>query len=171
MASPDEPAAANEPPSQHAAARIGYSATAAEISDYTAALVPNSEDHLNVPGAFITQARRIRTLSMALLVRAVLLERSLGHSWKQIAHAHGYDEEWVKAQYEPVEREWLQALGLEDASEAYETVEMVALIKDVPASQEEINELAQQLNDWCERRRDADAGPRTFRLVGDGMAG
>jgi hypothetical protein len=170
MASSDEPPAVENSLPQHAAARVGYSATAAEISDYTAALVPNSEDHLHVPGAFITQARRVRTLSMALLVRAVLLERSLGHSWKQIAHAHGYDEEWVVAQYGPVEQEWLQALNHGAASE-YETVEMAGLIKDVPESLEEINALAEELNAWCERRRDADADPRSFRLVGDGMTG
>lgn len=167
--SKDEQAHPDKPLSRHAAARLGYALTAVEISDYTAAVVPTSSDQL-VPGEFITQARRARTMAMELLVRAVLLERALGHSWKQIAHAQNQPEEFVKEQYGPVEQEWLAQLNGGSPSEA-ETIEMAHLLQDVPLTEQEIRETASKLDIWCDRRRDQNQPKPTLRLVSDGLAG
>lgn len=158
------------PLSRHAAARLGYALASVEISDYTAGVVPTSSDRLRPPGEFITQARRVRKMAMELLVRAVLLERALGHSWQQIAHAHGYTEQWVREQYEPVEQEWLAMLdGGQPAETA--TIEMAHLLTDVPLTEAEIRETAAELDAWCDRRRDQNAPKPTLRLVSDGLAG
>lgn len=166
----DDHAGPERPLSQHAAARVGYALAAADISDYTAAVVPTSGDNLMLPGEFITQARRLRSMAMGMLVRAVLLERAQGHSWKQIAHAYGQTEEWVKGTYEPVELEWLEWLNGAPA-DGFETVEMAALISDVPTDEPEIRRTAARLDDWCARRRDSDVTPPNLRLVSDGLAG
>lgn len=170
MPDPDDP---DQPLSQHAAARVSYAMAAAEISDYAAAVVPTSSDRLAEPGEFITQARRARTMAMALLVRAVLLERALGHSWKQIAHSFGYAEEWVRATYEPVESEWLASLNGVPSTQ-YETIEMASMmlpLRDVPVTEIEIRKTAAELDAWCERRRDQNTPSPTPRLVSDGLAG
>ena len=157
------------PLTEHAAARLGYALAASGISDYTAAVVPTTGDNLATPGEFITQARRARAMAMDLLVRAVLLERARGHSWKQIAHAYGQPEEWVKSTYEPVEREWLMWLQ-GDSIDSFETIEMPAIARDVPASKEDIIRTAERLDEWCDRRQDQ-AAPPNLRLVSDGLAG
>lgn len=156
--------------SKHAAARLGYALAAAEISDYAAAVVPTSGDERMLPGEAITQARRARTMAMEMLVRAVLLERAKGRSWKQIAHAHGYSEQWVRDQYEPVERDWLARLDGAPPAEA-ESIEMVHLLQDVPVTEAEIREAAAKLDAWCDRRRDENDPNPTLRLVSDGLAG
>jgi hypothetical protein len=166
----EDPPEAERPLSRHAAARLGYALASVEISDYTAAVVPTSNDKLADPGEFITQARRVRKMAMELLVRAVLLERALGHSWKQIAHAHGYSEKWVREKYEPIEQEWLALLDGAPPSEAG-TIEMAYLMTDVPLTDTEIRETAAELDAWCYRRRDENSPEPTLRLVSDGLAG
>lgn len=166
------PADPDKPLPQHAAARVSYAKAAAEISDYAAAVVPTSSDNLAEPGEFITQARRARTMAMALLVIAVLLERALGRSWKQIAHAYGQSEQWVRATYAPVEAEWIDSLNGRAAAE-YETVEMASLIaglREIPVTDIEVRKAAAELDAWCERRRDQNMPSPTTRLVSDGLA-
>lgn len=161
----------DRPPSQHASARLSYALAAADISDYAAAVVPTSGDKLATPGSFITQARRARTMALDLLVRAVMLERARGNSWKQIAHAYGQSEEWVKARYGPVEAEWLQLLN-GGPVEDFETIDMATLIKDLPISDDEIHDTAARLDEWCDQRRDRNTPTQpALRLVSDGLAG
>lgn len=164
---------------RHAAARVTHALAAREISDYTAAIVPTSSDRLAQPGEFITQARQARKLAMALLISAVLLERALGHSWKQIAHAFGYAEEWVQATYGPVEQAWLAKLRDEEP-EIAGPIEMALLFPqdNAPLDEATIRETAASLDEWCRRRQDLgdyldatdDGGPAP-RLVSDGLAG
>jgi hypothetical protein len=154
---------------------VAHALAARETSDYTAAVVPTSSDRLAEPGEFITQARQARKLALALLVRSVLLERALGRSWKQIAHAFGYTEEWVRAQYEPIEQEWLAKLSGEDPPHSG-TIEMsVLLSQNEPLTDDEIRKTAAMLDGWCVRRRDLDLPPDDPgsgpRLVSDGLAG
>jgi hypothetical protein len=161
-----------QPLSTHAAERVAHAMAAAEVSDYTAAIVPTASDNLAQPGEFITQARQARKLALALLLRAVLLERALGHSWAQIAASYGYDEEWVRARYEPLEREWLTKVrgGHAPSIENIDTALLMMPLKDVPVSDHDIRAVAAQLDDWCERRREWDTFPdASTRPVTDGL--
>lgn len=169
MSADDQPPP-DRPLPRHAAARIGYALTAVEMSDYAAAVVPTSNDQLAVPGEFITQARRARQMAMEMLVRAVLLERMLGRSWEQIAHAQNQDAAWVRGQYEPIERDWLRKLSGDEPATP-ESIEMVHLLHSVPITEAEIRQKAAELDAWCDQRRDQDSPKPTLRLVSDGLAG
>jgi hypothetical protein len=176
MTSPSDRKKPEKPLPRHAAARVTHARAAADISDYAAAVVPTSSDRLAQPGEFITQARQARKLALTLLVCAVLLERALGHSWKQIAHAFGYPEEQVRAQYEPVEQAWLSELRGVRPLLSEPVVEMSLFQHKMPVTDAEIRDTAAMLDEWCRRRQDLDyltAGDNSPgpRLVSDGLAG
>lgn len=157
--------------SEHAAARVAYAVAAVELSEYAAAVVPTSSDSLADPGEFITQAKQGRKLALILMMRAVLLERAKGRSWKQIAHSFGYTEEWVRAEYEPIEREWLAWLSGHD--EPAETIAMAMLLPshNVPRTEVEIRATAAMLDEWCRQRASVQDPEPGQRLVTDGLSG
>lgn len=147
----------------HAAERVGFAITAAEISDYTAALVPATTDQLATPGENITLARQVRLLSLDLLTRAVLLERALGRSWLQIAAALGETEAYTRGRWEPVEEEWHR----DDKFTAKRRhIDDMLLLprRHVPVTDDEIRKAAEILDEWCIARRDPD-----FRGPDDGL--
>ena len=88
--------------------RVAFAEQAAQVSDYTRALVPEGigeED--SRPGEYIVFARRARAHVNELLQRAVMLERARGASWEQIAAALGHPVDWVRETYEPAYERWL----------------------------------------------------------------
>lgn len=169
MTDPDK---SQKPLLQHAAARVAHARAAADLSDYSAAIVPTSSDRLAEPGEFITQARQARKLALAMLQRAVLLERALGHSWKQIAHAFGYTEQYVRDEYAPLEEEWLSWLRGEKSADDSVTTRILNF-NAKPISEVSIRRTAADLDAWCDQHRpmDHDSPAPGPRLVSDGLTG
>jgi hypothetical protein len=88
--------------------RVAFAEAAAQVSDYTRALVTEGigeED--SRPGEYIVFARRARAHVNELVQRAVMLERARGASWEEIAAALGHPVEWVRDEYEPAYERWL----------------------------------------------------------------
>lgn len=137
----------------HAAERVGFAITAAEVSDYTAAIVPATTDRLAEPGESITQARQVRRMALDLLARAVLLERAQGRSWSQIAAALGESEEYTRGRWVPVEEEWRRD---DKFAERRKTLDESLLLprREVPTTEEAIRKAAAILDEWCVARRD-----------------
>lgn len=138
---------------EHAAERVGFAITAAEISDYTAALVPATTDHHAIPGESITQARQVRRMGLDLLTRAVLLERAQGCSWAQIAAALGESVEYTLGRWVPVEEEWRRD---DKFSDRRKTIDESLLLprRAVPTDDAAIRKAAAVLDEWCVSRRD-----------------
>lgn len=159
-----------------AATRVALSIDAAAISDFAAALVPTNGDVHSRPGELIVQARQLRKFTAEYVIRAVLLERANGSSWASIAAAFGYDEEYVRATYEPSELAWRAALNDGDANplRQAETLEEALLIpqREVPTSEADIRKAAELLDDWCTRHAAVHALPsvdQSRRPVTDGI--
>lgn len=140
----------------HAAERIGFGSTAAQISDYAAALVPATTDRHAAAGEAIIQARQIRRMGIELLARAVLQERASGCSWTQVAASLGETVEYTRGRWEPVEREWLR-LRSGELSIIEPTFDQRLLLPrgEVPVTEADIRKMAAVLDEWCVARRDA----------------
>lgn len=142
--SPERPAHMGEP-WRRPASRVHFSTAAASASDYARALVPVIADDQATPGEFVQRARRLRVWAMEVMTAAVLAERAHGATWQQVAAAFGYETEFVRARWEPVERAWLQGRrpdldGLDVGS------------LDPPLSDADARKAAEQLDQWCERQ-------------------
>lgn len=143
-------------------ARVYFGQAAAGASDYARALVPtHGEEHMR-PGEFILQARRFALWSHEVTQSAVLLERANGATWAQIAAAFGYEEEFVKARWAPVERAWLEGSSTSELAEGI-TVESLV---EAPTGRAEAIKLAEKLDAWV--KQVAETEPNT-RPVSDGL--
>ena len=141
-----------------AAARVAFSGTARQVSDFAAAMVSTTGDSHTHPGEFITQVRQLRKMQVYLTTRAILLERARGTSWPELAAATGISEGWLRANYEPAERRWLAILEgnplpePETLDEALELPPPDEPLGDMPVEDEDVRKVAAELDDWCRHR-------------------
>jgi hypothetical protein len=133
--------------------------------------VPTSSDSLADPGETITQAKQARKLALIVMMRAVLFERAKGRSWKQLAHSFGYTEDWVRGEYEPIEREWLAWLSGHNESTTTIAMAMLLPSHNVPRTEHEIRATAATLDEWCRQRSSVQDPKPGQRLVSDGLSG
>lgn len=128
---------------RRAAARVYYAQVAAATSDYARALVPVVGKDDMIPGSYIQQSRQLRKWALEVQAAAVLVERTRGATWRQIASAFGYETEWVRARWEHVVQAWYDN----------QPVEVDGLLIDwlipPPTNDAEARKAAEQIDLWC----------------------
>lgn len=140
-------------------ARVYFGQAAAGASDYARALVPTIGESHARPGEYVQEARRLQVWVLEVMTAAVLVERANGASWAQVAAAFGYDEDFVRGRWAPVEQAWLDGENVQLGDEL-----VIDSFIDAPTSHAEATKAAELLDMWVRRENPSHARPFTDGL-------
>ncbi|MCU1627910.1 MAG: hypothetical protein JWP64_2859 [Pseudonocardia sp.] len=131
------------PLTSHSRAWIALAEAARTISDFSRSLLPGAA-HCTLGGVVTGDAVRLAALAQRLIAAAIVLERTSGASWDELADPLGITAAEAREQWEPTVAQWETDLEAERAASLARTS---LLPVDSPAT-------AVELDDWVRRHRE-----------------
>jgi len=148
------------PLTSRAAAELALAAAAREVSDFARSLVPTGPVRDSYGGRLVAEARQLTALAGRALAAAIVVERTDGTTWEEIAGSLGGDARAARAQWASAVEHW------EDAAEGA-AVPRAADDPDEPPVP--VEEMIAELDAWVVRHREPDDPAAAQRPVSDAL--